>query len=429
MRCRRASVPGSGLLCASLLLLLAGTMGCGTTYEAQSIRLARDQPYAASDLRFLHRTAHILEATTVPGNRVREYINGAAFFPIMLESIRSAERTITLATYIYWRGEIGRQFSEALAGRARAGVQVRISLDWLGSRCLDRGELTLLRQSGVEVHYFNRFALLRPLRMNHRDHRKLLVVDGRVGFIGGAGIADCWDGNAHSTRHWRDGFYRVEGPVVAQLQSVFMENWSAITGEAERGSGFFPALDPVGTDPAHVFINTAGSGTDRVRLFYLLAFGAARESIRISMAYFIPCRATRQALADACRRGVEVEIIVPNSRMNNRLVRPSSRRHYGELLEAGARIYEYQPSMFHAKCLVVDDALVSVGSANMDERTFRYNDEANLNVLSAEFAGSQIRVFEADKQRAHEITHSDWKKRPPLARLAECLMVPWEPLF
>jgi cardiolipin synthase len=412
-----------------LFLVLAGTMGCGTTHQAQSVRLAQDQPYAAGDPRFLHRTAYLLDTTTVPGNHVREYINGSSFFPIMLESIRSAEHTVTLAIYMYWRGEVGRQFSEALAERARAGVQVRISMDWLGSRCLDRGELDMLRAAGAEVHYFNRFSWLRPLRINYRDHRKLLVVDGRVGFIGGAGIADCWDGNAHSTQHWRDGFYRVEGPVVAQLQDVFMENWSRITGSAERGAGFFPPLEPAGSDTAHVFFNTAGTDADRVRLFYLLAFGAARESIRISMAYFIPCRATRRALVGACRRGVRVEIILPNSRMDSRLVRPLSRRHFGELLEAGARIYEYHPSMYHAKCVIVDDALVSIGSANMDERTYRFNDEANLNVLSPEFAASQIRVFEADKQRAHEISHTDWKQRPLTARLAECLMAPWEPWF
>jgi cardiolipin synthase len=412
-----------------LLPLVAGTVGCGTTRQVESARLARDQPYAAGDPRFLHRTAYLLDTVTLPGNRMREYINGSSFFPIMLESIRSAEHTVTLATYIYWRGEVGRQFSEALAERARAGVQVLISVDWLGSRCLDRRELELLRTAGAEVHFFNRFSWLRPLRLNHRDHRKLLVVDGRVGFIGGAGIADCWDGNAHSTRHWRDGFYRVEGPVVAQLQDAFMQNWERIAGSGERGPGFFPALEPAGTDAAHVFFNTAGANTDRVRLFYLLAFEAARESIRISMAYFIPCQATRQALVDACRRGVRVEIILPNSRMDSRLVRPLSRRHFGDLLEAGARIYEYQPSMYHAKCVIVDEALVSVGSANMDERTYRFNDEANLNVLSPEFAASQICVFEADKQRAREISYAAWNQRPFTARLTEYLMAPWEPWF
>jgi cardiolipin synthase len=411
------------------LFLLLGTAGCSTYYQGKPARGVVDQPYAASDPRFLQRVGQLLDTTTVGGNRVREYINGDAFFPIMLEAIRSAQHSITLATYIYWRGEAGRQFSEALCERARAGVRIRVSLDWIGSRCLDRSELAELRATGAEVRFYNSFSLLHPLRVNHRDHRKILVVDGRLGFIGGAGIGDVWLGNAHTAKHWRDGFYRVEGPVVAQLQSVFVENWTKITGEVESGDRFFPELTAAGTDPAHVFSNTAGAGTDRVRLFYLLAFASARENIRIAMAYFIPCKAIRQALIDAARRGVEVEIIVPNSRNNNQAARHMSRRHYGDLLKAGVRIFEYQPSMYHVKCLIVDDALVSVGSANMDERTFRHNDEANLNILSPNFAASQIRVFEADKQRAHEITRADWKKRSPLSRLAECLLIPCEPLF
>ncbi|MCL4178619.1 MAG: cardiolipin synthase B [Verrucomicrobia bacterium] len=411
-----------------LLFVLLGAGGC-STYQGRPIHAALDQPYAAADARFLHRAGQLLDTTTVPGNQVREYINGDAFFPIMLEAIRSAQHSITLATYIYWRGEAGRQFSEALMERARAGVQVRASLDWIGSRCMDRADLAQLREAGAEVRFYNPFSLLHPFRVNHRDHRKILVVDGRLGFIGGAGIGDVWLGNAHTEKHWRDGFYRVEGPVVAQLQSVFLENWAKITGEIESGDGFFPELAAAGTDSAHVFSNTAGAGTDRVRLFYLLAFDSARENIRIAMAYFIPCKAIRRSLIDAASRGVEVEIIVPNSRNNNQAARHMSRRHYGDLLKAGVRIFEYQPSMYHVKCIIVDDALVSVGSANMDGRTFRYNDEANLNILSPSFAASQIRVFEADKLRAHEITRADWKKRSPLSRLAECLLVPCEPLF
>jgi cardiolipin synthase A/B len=411
-----------------LVLPLLSVGGCGT-YQGRLNTAARDQPYAASDPRFLHRAGQLLDAPTVPGNEAREYINGNAFFPIMIEAIRSAQHTIDLATYMFCRGEAGRQFTEALAERARAGVRVRLVLDWIGSRCLDRADLALLRVAGAEVHLYNRFSLLNPLRVNYRDHRKLLVVDGRLGFIGGAGIADLWSGNAHSKRHWRDGFYRVEGPVVRQMQAVFDESWFRITGQPDGDDGSYPELESVGADPAHFFSNSPGAGTDRVRLFYLVAFHSARKSIRIGMAYFIPCRATRQALIDAAQRGVEVEIIVPNPRFNNKLVRHMSRRHYGDLLKSGVRIFEYQPSMFHAKCLILDDALVSVGSANMDERSYRYNDEANLNVLSPSFAASQIRVFEADKQQAREITYPTWKRRSPLNRIAECLLYPWEPLF
>lgn len=411
-----------------LVSVLVAGAGCAS-YKGKTIQFARGQPYAASDPRFIERLGPMLGTTTVAGNHANELINGDQFFPAMLEAIREAQTSITLETYIFWSGQIGGEFSHALADRASEGVQVRVLLDWIGSRRISRRDVALMRNAGAEVRFFNPFTPLNPGRVNHRTHRKMLVVDGRTGFIGGAGFADFWLGNAHSSQHWRDAFYQVEGPVVAQLQSAFMENWYKVTGEMEVGSAFFPELVPIGADAAHLFSNTVGAGTDRVRLSYALAIDAARSSIRISMAYFIPCARTRQALVAAAHRGVDVQIIVPNTHIDSKIVRPSARRSYGPLLRAGVRIFEYEPAMYHTKAIVIDEALVSVGSANFDNRTFRYNDEANLNILSLEFARAQIEAFNEDRARADEVTYEAWKRRSLAQRFFEILSLPIVPLI
>jgi cardiolipin synthase A/B len=416
-----------GVLLAGVLVL-AGVAGC-STYRGQAPQAALGQVYAASDPRFMERMGTLLGTTTVQGNRASELINGDRFFPAMIEAIQEARHSVTIEVYIFWDGHTGRLFSEALAERARNGVQVRVLLDWIGSRRVSSRAVRRMREAGADVRFYNRFSILNPGRVNHRDHRKLLVVDGRIGFIGGAGVADFWLGDAQTEKHWRDAFFRIEGPVVAQMQSVFMEHWLKVTGYTEAGDAFFPELVAVGEDAAHVFSQSVGTGSDRVRLAYLLAIDAARKNVRISMAYFIPCRQTREAMIRARRRGVEIEIIVPNDRIDSKLVRPASRRLYGSLLEAGVRIYEYEPSMFHTKAVIVDDAWVSVGSANFDPRTFRYNDEANLNILSAGFARAQIEAFEFDKSQAREVLWEEWKRRSIFRRGMEQLTRPLVPLL
>jgi cardiolipin synthase len=372
---------------------------------------------------------HLLGAPVTPGNRVDALVNGDQFFPAMLAAIRNARQSITLETYIYRSGEMGQRFADALAERAQAGVEVCVLIDWIGSRGVDRRDLGQMRQAGATVKIFNRLACCNPGRANHRDHRKLLIVDGQVGFIGGAGVADFWRGNAESPEHWRDAFFRVEGPVVAQMQAVFLENWRKVTGEVRVGEAFFPPLEPRGDALAQAFQDAAGDGGDHMQMMYLLAFRAARQSIRLAMAYFVPSDLETAALVAACRRGVQVEIVLPGPRMQSRQVRPASRARWGALLQAGARIYEYQPTMYHAKTLIVDDVWGSVGSANLDPRTFRYNDEANLNVWSAAFAAEQVRVFEADKARCREITYAEWKRRSVWRRSQEYLVTPMVPLL
>lgn len=258
-------------------------------------------------------------------------------------------------------------------------------------------------------------------RLNNRTHRKLLVVDGRVGFTGGVGIADNWLGHAEDPDHWRDSHYRLEGPAVAHMQAAFMDNWMETCGEVLHGDEYFPALEPAGRHPAQVFKSSADDGSESVRLMYLLSIASAERSVRIANSYFVPDSMAVRSLVEARRRGVEVEIIVPGRHIDQKMVRRASRALWGPLLEAGVAIYEYQPTMFHVKVVVVDELWTSVGSTNFDNRSFRLNDEANLNVYDAAFAEAQARTFEDDRARARRITLEDWRRRPWRERAVERL--------
>ena len=410
------------------LLLLAAAAGC-TSFRGHGVRTRLDAVPPVTDPQFARSLGGLLDAPVVASNRVTSLINGEQFFPAMLEAIRGARESITLESYIYWSDEVGSEFTEALTAKAQAGVKVRLLLDWIGSRHLKGRDLDALREAGVEVRLFSRFSPLHLGRLNHRDHRKILVVDGTVGFIGGAGVGDVWRAGVDTPEPWRDAFFQVEGPVVAQLQAIFAQNWLKVTGQALTGPEHFPELVPAGDVAAQAFAGDPRAGNDRVRLMYLMAFASARRSIRLSMAYFIPCDLTLQELIAACERGVAVEIILPGKDMDSPPVRPASRAKWGEMLKAGARIYEYQPSMYHCKGLIVDEAWVSVGSANLDSRSFRYNDEANLNVFSSEFAADQSRVFEADKARSREVSYDEWRRRSFWKRLMEWMTAPFGPLL
>ncbi len=258
-------------------------------------------------------------------------------------------------------------------------------------------------------------------RLNNRTHRKLLIVDGTVGFTGGVGIADQWLGHAQDPEHWRDSHFRLEGPAVAQMQAAFMDNWMETCSEVLHGEEYFPPLETVGPHIAQLFKSSADDASESVRLMYLLSIASATKSVRIANAYFVPDALAVSSLVAAQRRGVRVEIIVPSSRTDAKVVRRASRSLWGPLLEAGIAIHEYQPTMYHVKVVVVDDVWTSVGSTNFDNRSFRLNDEANLNVLDAEFAAGQAAQFEADKARARRITLEEWRGRPWRERAVERL--------
>jgi cardiolipin synthase A/B len=249
-------------------------------------------------------------------------------------------------------------------------------------------------------------------RANSRTHRKILVIDGRVGFTGGVGIADCWTGHAQDPDHWRDSHFKLEGPAVAQMQAAFMDNWVKTKGGILHGDPYFPELPCVGSSLAQVFLSSPGAGSNSMRLMYQLAIAAARKSVRLSCSYFVPDSMMMAALISARRRGVEIEIIVPGSYIDSRVMHWASRSRWTPLLRHGVRIYEYLPTMYHCKVMIVDDLLVSVGSTNFDSRSFHLNDEANLNVLDAGLAQHQIGCFEQDKTLSRRVTLEEWRRRP-----------------
>lgn len=377
--------------------------------------------YAVRDPQFVRSMGSLLGPPIVRGNRVRALCNGDEIFPTMLEAIRAARRTICFETFIYWSGSIGREFAEALSERARAGVRVHVVLDWLGSDRIDESLVEMMTEAGAEVVRYHPLRWYNVGRLNNRTHRKLLIVDGRVGFTGGVGIADEWLGHAQDADHWRDSHFRLEGPAVAQMQAAFMDNWMETCAEVLHGEDYFPPLETAGPHAAQVFRSSADDGSESVRLMYLLSVASAAGSVRIANSYFVPDSLAVRTLVDAQRRGAQVEIIVPGRHIDQKVVRRASRSLWGPLLEAGVAIYEYQPTMYHVKVVVVDETWTSVGSTNFDNRSFRLNDEANLNILDAEFAAAQARIFEEDKARSRRITLEEWRRRPWRERAVERL--------
>jgi cardiolipin synthase len=368
--------------------------------------------YAVADPQFIRAMGVLLGPPLVGGNDVRTLLNGDQIFPAMLEAIRGARQSIDFETYIYWSGTIGKAFADALSERARAGVQVRVMLDWVGSEKMDGSHLDQMRQAGVEVRKYHPVRWYTLNRLNNRTHRKLLIVDGQIGFTGGVGIADEWTGHAQDPEHWRDTHFQLRGPAVAQMQAAFADNWTKLTGTVLHGDDYFPAPMRAGDQQAQVFKSSIDGGSESMHLMYLLSIAAATKTIDLAMAYFVPDSVTEEALVAALRRGVRMRIILPNAYVDAGIVRRASRAKWGALLDAGAEIYEYQPTMYHCKVLVVDGLWVSVGSTNFDNRSFRLNDEANLNVFDGEFARHQIAIFEDDLKHSRRIQPREWQARP-----------------
>ena len=389
------------------------------TSPDQPVEHAIPHRYPVRDPQFARTMSHLFGPAVVPGNRVTALQNGDQAFPAMIGAIRSAERSVNFEGYIFWAGEAGGDFAEALSERARAGVPVRVLVDWMGSQKLGDSLEGSMRTAGVEIVKFRPLRWYSLDRLNHRTHRKLLIVDGRVGFTGGIGIADLFLGNAQDADHWRDSQFRAEGPVVGQLQAAFLDNWVQTGGELLDGPAYFPSFDSAGGQRAQAVHSSPGDGTENLRLMYTLAVASAERSIRIANSYFVPNTLAVEMLVAARRRGVDVEIIVPGTIGDAGVVRRASRAKWGPLLEAGVRIYEYQPTMYHMKVMIVDDYWVTVGSTNLDNRSFRLNDEANLNVFDEEFARAQAEVLAEDRSRSRQVTLDAWRRRPFRERLAE----------
>ncbi|MBV8518926.1 MAG: cardiolipin synthase [Acidobacteria bacterium] len=375
--------------------------------------------FGVRDLAFLQTMHALTGAALSEGNRVDVLKNGVQIFPSMLAAIRAAQKTINLEFYIYWDGEVGKIFAQALAERARAGVLVNVILDAVGSATMSPELVEFLQRNGVRVEWFHPLRWYTLSRVNHRTHRKLLIVDGTVGFSGGVGIADNWLGDADSHEHWRETMVRVEGPVVTQMQFAFMDNWVKSRGELLTGLDYFPRIEPRGTQLTQVVKSSPSEGSSAVKLLYIVSIVSATRSIYISNAYFVPDRDTIRALEGAVRRGVDVRVIVPGESTDVPVARHAGRLFYAQLLLRGIRIFEYQPTMMHAKTMVVDGVWTTIGSSNFDDRSFRLNDEVNVNVHDEGVAAQMEQMFFEDLARSEEITPPRWIRRPWLDRVKE----------
>ena len=380
--------------------------------------------FAIDDPQFAREMGVLLGPPIIDGNAVEALNNGDEIFPSMLAAIEAAQETVTFETYVYWSGDAGRRFAQALAERAQAGVRVHVLADWAGALKMDDAAVDVMKDGGVEFELYRPLTWYRLDRMNSRTHRKLLVVDGRVGFTGGVGIADLWAGDAQGPENWRDMHFRVEGPVVAQLQAAFLDNWIQTTGRVLNGPAYFPALEPAGDVAAHLFTSSAEGGSDSMRLMYLMAIASAQRTVDLASAYFVPDAVMVRALVAARERGVRVRVLVPDEHNDSELVEISSKQIWGELLAAGVAISVYRPTMIHTKMLVVDGLMVSVGSTNFDVRSFELNDEASLNLYDAAFARAMEATFERDWADVEPYTLEMWEGRPLREKFAEAVLRP-----
>jgi cardiolipin synthase len=368
---------------------------------------------------FLNSLIGLTGAPFLAGNTLTILNNGDEFYPSMLEAIAKAKHSITIEAYIYWDGEIGLNFAKALAGRARAGVEVKILLDAVGSSTIGQRILSELEGGGCQVAWFNPPRFLSLDWLNHRTHRKSLVIDGRIGFTGGAGIADIWLGNAQDEHHWRDLHVRIEGPGAVPLQTGFSENWQVTTGEFVNGAAFFPEPRAAGKVPIQTIMSVPTSGASDARTLYYLSIVCARRSIHIANPYFVPDPMALDLLADATRRGVRVKVIVAGTHNDAWLARQNSVQLYGALLDAGIEVYEYNRTMLHQKTMIVDGAWATIGTTNFDDRSFTLNDETNLSFFDPALVYEMDRIFAADLAVSERVTKEQWETRGVAQRARE----------
>ena len=361
---------------------------------------------------FLYTLQSTCQTALHHGNRVEILTNGPEFYPAMLDAIRGATRSVNMECYIFRPGRIADRFIEALSDRARKGVNVTVVVDAIGSFNLWGRPVRRLRQAGCRIESYQRLLWYSLARINNRTHRELFIIDGRVAFVGGAGVADWWAYPTKGKRPWRDTMARIEGPVVAALQGVAAENWLECCGEILTGPEYFPDLQPAGEATAFVVKSSPSDRSTASRVAFQLLMEGADNHVRISTPYFLPDRAFRRALMDIARRGGAVTVIVPGRCTDQKWVRLASRRMWGHLLEAGVRIFEYRDTMNHAKILVVDEIWSVLGTTNIDNRSFEHNDEINLAVQDHAVATRLLRDYERDLQDSQEVTIDDWRRRP-----------------
>ena len=389
------------------------------TPAERSPRYGLDHEFTVASDEFF---ATITGATGVPfvgGNRVDILNNGDEFYPPMLDAIAAARESITIEAYIYWEGDIGRRFARALAAKAREGVTVKILLDAVGSSSIGTDILKLLEAGGCQLAWYNRIRWFTIGRFNHRTHRKSIIIDGRLGFTGGAGIADVWLGHAQSPSHWRDTQACIEGPAITPLQTGFAQNWLQTTGELISGARYYPPPEIRGDVEVQTIMSSPETGTSSVRIMHYLSIVCARRSIRIANPYFIPDQAAIDTLVEAKRRGVDVQIMVSGIYNDNRIARLNSVRLYGQLLEAGIGIYEYNRTMLHQKTMVVDSVWVAIGTTNFDNRSFAHNEENSVCFRDASLAARLEKSFASDIEACSQVQLDAWRRRGLIAKALE----------
>lgn len=408
--------------------LLYSVLLLGVVYLAGSVVLFYASPkpmrvtdpvvvdHRVADPQFRRTMSALMLQPVIEGNAIELLKDGEAIYDAMIAAIESAEYSVTFETYEFWGEASAGRLTDALAAAARRGVRVHALPDFIGSRLADPGKFERLESAGVEVVRWRRPSWYQWSRFNHRTHRKLLVVDGRTGFIGGANIADTWLPDVGELTY-RDNHFRVEGPVVAQLQAAFLETWLDARGELLTGPAYFPPLEAQGEVAAQVVNSTPREGRHRMRKMFLYALEAAETGITATTAYFYPDAGFIRALTTAAERGVRVRILVPGGSIDQGYLRHASVNLWRPILEAGVELYEYQPAMYHSKLMTVDDAWASIGSANLDNRSFRINDEANLNVFDEGFARDLRELIEDDIAEAVRYDLERWESRPWRKRL------------
>ena len=409
----------------------AGVGAAGVAwYAADSLRHRRESGHGyrlrgdvdVGEASFLRAAEALTGAPVSSGNEAELLINGVQIFPAYLDAIRQAEETVNLLTYAYWRGDIAVEVADTLCEKARSGVECNVILDAVGAAKMDRGLVGKMRDAGVQVCFFRPPKPYAVKRLQHRTHRKLLIVDGTTGFTGGVGIAEEWTGNAEDPEHWRDTHVRVTGPVVRGLQGAFAENWLECTGDVLAGDRYLPYIEALDeAAPMQVMRSSATIGDTNAEALVYLALASAKRSIELTAAYFVPRPAFTEALVEAAERGVRLRILVPGPHIDKQFVRTAGRAAYDELIQASIEIHEYLPTMLHAKTLTVDDIWSSVGSVNFDNRSFQLHDEVTLCVQSERFAGKLHDVFERDLESAERIDPGRWSRRPTTQRARERL--------
>ena len=409
-----------GFVRMALAALLTITTGCaGVPPHLELPTLDIKQPAFAATLGAYTGT------TVVGGNRVEILLNGEEIFPAKLAEIRKARRTINYAQYVFEDGKPAQDVAEALAERCRAGIKVNVLLDAVGALTMPAEYRDEMTKAGCRVENYRPLSPFAIDRVNYRNHRRILVVDGLVGVTGGSGISGKWSGNGRQEGHWRDTDVLVEGPVVEQLQGAFAENWLEATGVAIGGPAYFPRrrLDSKGSVDAQVVRSSPAGGSTSMYTMFLLALASARHSIHITNPYFVPDDKMITTLVGAAQRGVQVVIIIPGA-IDHNLVRQASRSEFGRLLKSGIEIYEYRPALLHAKTMVVDGIWATVGSTNLDRRSFALNEELNVAIYDADTAQRLEQVFAEDLSNSRRVRYDDWNHRGIASRFLELLAFP-----